>query len=91
MKQEFLTVATLSADVRPEAELDRADRIKAALKAIKAELFNMSEEDLLELQQDINAAIQKRNQVAEENRVAEAGLKVHQHHQANVPSWEEYF
>ncbi|EHP0980093.1 hypothetical protein Q9K88_000988 [Escherichia coli] len=91
MKQEFLTVATLSADVRPEAELDRADRIKAALKAIKAELFNMSEEDLLELQQDVNAAIQKRNQVAEENRVAEAGLKVHQHHQANVPSWEEYF
>lgn len=91
MKQEFLTVATLSADVRPEAELDRADRIKAALKAIKAELFNMSEEDLLELQQDVNAAIQKRDQVAEENRVAEAGLKVHQHHQANVPSWEEYF
>ncbi|EFM9812077.1 hypothetical protein RBH66_04510 [Escherichia coli] len=91
MKQEFLTVATLSADVRPEAELDRADRIKAALKAIKAELFNMSEEDLLELQQDINAAIQKRNQVAEENRVAEAGLKVHQHHQANVPSWNDYF
>ncbi|RFQ36476.1 hypothetical protein CRD82_04395 [Escherichia coli] len=91
MKQEFLTVATQSADVRPEAELDRADRIKAALKAIKAELFNMSEEDLLELQQDINAAVQKRNQVSEENKVAEAGLKVHQHHQANVPSWEEYF
>ncbi|EPU4380216.1 hypothetical protein ACVW8S_000153 [Escherichia coli] len=91
MKQEFLTVATQSADVRPEAELNRAERIKAALIAIKAELFNLSEEDLLQLQQDINAAIQKRNQVAEENRVAEAGLKVHQHHQANVPSWEEYF
>lgn len=91
MKQEFLTVATQSADVRPEAELDRADRIKAALKSIKAELFNMSEEDLLQLQQDVNAAVQKRNQVAEENKVAESGLKVHQHHQANVPSWEEYF
>lgn len=91
MKQEFLTVATLSADVRPEAELDRADRIKAALKAIKAELFNMSEEDLLDLQQAVNAAVQKRNQMAEENKVAEAGLKVHQHHQANVPDWKEYF
>ncbi|EFC1522421.1 hypothetical protein FAD66_10805 [Escherichia coli] len=91
MKQEFLTVATQSADVRPEAELDRPARIKAALKAIKAELFDMSEEDLLELQQDVNAAVQKRNQIAEENKVAEAGLKVHQHHQANVPSWEEYF
>ncbi|EGI4010879.1 MAG: hypothetical protein E6939_07840 [Escherichia coli] len=91
MKQEFLTVATQSADVRPEAELDRPARIKAALKAIKAELFDMSEEDLLELQQDVNAAVQKRNQVAEENKVAEAGLKVHQHHQANVPSWDEYF
>ncbi|EQA2038603.1 hypothetical protein ACXZEU_000231 [Escherichia coli] len=91
MKQEDLTVATQSADVRPEAELDRADRIKAALKAIKAELFNLSEEDLLELQQDINAAIQKRNQVAEENRIAESGLKVHQHHQANVPDFNDYF
>lgn len=91
MKQEFLTVATQSADVRPEAELDRADRIKAALKSIKAELFNMSEEDLLQLQQDVNAAVQKRNQVAEENKVAESGLKVHQHHQANVPSWNDYF
>lgn len=91
MKQEFLTVATQSADVRPEAELNRADRIKAALKAIKAELFDMSEEDLLELQQDVNAAVQKRNQVAEENRIAESGLKVHQHHQANVPSWNDYF
>ncbi|EHB7637520.1 hypothetical protein JV463_000496 [Escherichia coli] len=91
MKQEFLTVATQSADVRPEAELDRPARIKAALKAIKAELFDMSEEDLLELQQDVNAAVQKRNQVSEENKIAEAGLKVHQHHQANVPSWEEYF
>ncbi|HDD9387455.1 TPA: hypothetical protein PBQ32_001202 [Escherichia coli] len=92
MKQEYeLTVATQSADVRPEAELDRADRIKAALKSIKAELFNMSEEDLLQLQQDVNAAVQKRNQVAEENKVAESGLKVHQHHQANVPSWNDYF
>ncbi|EJH3463764.1 hypothetical protein NDW51_001712 [Escherichia coli] len=91
MKQEFLTVATQSADVRPESELNRADRIKAALKAIKAELFNLSEEDLLELQQDVNAAVQKRNQAEQENKVAESGLKVHQHHQANVPSWEEYF
>ncbi|ELE9967222.1 hypothetical protein RBX95_003182 [Escherichia coli] len=84
MKQEFLTVATQSADVRPESELNRADRIKA-------ELFDMSEEDLLELQQDVNAVVQKRNQVSEENKVAEAGLKVHQHHQANVPSWNDYF
>ena len=92
MKQEYeLTVATQSADVRPEAELDRADRIKAALIAIKAELFNMSEEDLLQLQQDVNAAVQKRNQVAEENKVAESGLKVHQHHQANVPDFNDYF
>ncbi|HAY0425817.1 TPA: hypothetical protein JS339_000889 [Escherichia coli] len=86
-----LTVATQSADVRPEAELNRAERIKAALIAIKAELFNLSEEDLLQLQQDVNAAVQKRNQVSEENKVAEAGLKVHQHHQANVPSWNDYF
>lgn len=92
MKQEYeLTVATQSADVRPEAELDRADRIKAALKSIKAELFNMSEEDLLQLQQDVNAAVQKRNQVAEENKVAESGLKAHQHHQANVPDFNDYF
>ncbi|EMX4710078.1 hypothetical protein AAG684_001032 [Escherichia coli] len=91
MKQEDLTVATQSADVRPEAELDRADRIKAALKAIKAELFNLSEEDLLELQQDINAVVQKRNQVSEENKIAEAGLKVHQHQQANVPDFNNYF
>lgn len=92
MKQEYeLTVATQSADVRPEAELDRADRIKAALKAIKGLLMAMSEEDLLQLQQDVNAAVQKRNQVSEENKVAEAGLKVHQHHQANVPSWNDYF
>ncbi|HAV9729244.1 TPA: hypothetical protein JLG91_000153 [Escherichia coli] len=91
MKQEFLTVATQSADVRPEHELNRAERITAALIAIKAELFNLSEEDLLQLQQDVNAAVQKRNQVSEENKVAEAGLKVHQHHQANVPSWNDYF
>lgn len=84
-------MATQSADVRPEAELNRAERIKAALIAIKAELFNLSEEDLLQLQQDVNAAVQKRNQVSEENKVAEAGLKVHQHHQANVPSWNDYF
>lgn len=93
MKQEYeLTVATQqSVDVRPESALNRADRIKAALKAIKSELYNMSEEDLLQLQQDVNAAVQKRKQVAEENRIAEAGLKVHQHHQANVPSWNDYF
>lgn len=92
MKQEHeLTVATQSADVRPESELNRAERIKAALKAIKAELYNMSEEDLLQLQQDINAAVQKRQQVAEENKVAESGLKVHQHHQANVPDFNDYF
>ncbi|HAW5880998.1 TPA: hypothetical protein JL202_000397 [Escherichia coli] len=91
MKQEFLTVATQSADVRPEAELDRADRIKAALKAVKSELYNMSEEDLLELQQAVNTAIQKRNQVAADNKIAEAGLKVHQHHQANVPDFNSYF
>ncbi|WP_244583981.1 hypothetical protein [Escherichia coli] len=51
----------------------------------------MSEEDLLQLQQDVNAAVQKRNQVAEENKVAESGLKVHQHHQANVPDFNDYF
>lgn len=91
MDNKYLTAATKGADVRPEAELDRADRIKAALKAIKAELYNMSEEDLLELQQDVNAAVQKRNQVAEENKVAESGLKVHQHQQANVPDFNDYF
>lgn len=92
MKQEYeLTVATQSADVRPESELNRADRIKAALIAIKAELFNMSEEDLLELQQDVNAAVQKRNQVAEENKVSEAGLKLNHHTQANVPDFNSYF
>ncbi|EEY5700072.1 hypothetical protein ESC46_00450 [Escherichia coli] len=91
MDNKYLTVATQGADVRPESELNRAGRIKAAIKAIKAELFNMSEEDLLELQQDINAAVQKRNQVAEENKVAEAGLKVHQHQQANVPDFNNYF
>ncbi|EIA0544676.1 hypothetical protein K6170_000152 [Escherichia coli] len=91
MKQEFLTVATLSADVRPEAELDRADRIKAALKQIKGLLMAMSDEDLLELQQDVNAAVQKRNQAEQENKVAESGLKVHQHQQANVPDFNNYF
>lgn len=92
MKQEYeLTVATQSADVRPEAELNRAERIKAALIAIKAELFNMSEEDLLQLQQDVNAAVQKRQQVAEENKVSEAGLKLNHHTQANVPDWKNYF
>lgn len=92
MKQDYeLAVATQSANVRPEAELNRAERIEAALKAIKAELFNLSEEDLLQLQQDVNNAVQKRNQVAEENRINESGLKVHQHHQANVPSWNDYF
>ncbi|EFF2589437.1 hypothetical protein B9L76_004738 [Escherichia coli] len=91
MKQEFLTVATQSADVRPEQQLGRDDRIAAALKAIKAELYNMSDEDLADLKQSVDTAVQKRNQVAEENKVAEAGLKVHQHHQANVPSWNDYF
>lgn len=91
MKQYELTVATQSADVRPESELNRAERISQALKAIKAELFNMSDEDLADLKQSVDSAIQKRNQVSEENKVAEAGLKVHQHHQANVPSWEDYF
>ncbi|EJY0868398.1 hypothetical protein OE983_000994 [Escherichia coli] len=86
-----LTVATQSADVRPEAELNRAERIKAALIAVKSELYNMSEEDLLELQQAVNTAIQKRNQVAADNKIAEAGLKVHQHHQANVPDFNSYF
>ncbi|HAW0539747.1 TPA: hypothetical protein JLJ54_002499 [Escherichia coli] len=91
MNQYELTVATQSADVRPESELSRADRIKAALKAIKGELFNMSEEDLLQLQQDVNAAVQKRQQVAEENKVSEAGLKLNHHTQANVPDWKDYF
>lgn len=92
MKQDYeLTVATQSADVRPESELDKPTRIAAALKAIKAELYNMSDEDLLELQQDVNAAVQKRNQVAEENRINESGLRVHQHQQANVPDFNDYF
>ena len=89
MKQEFLTVAMQSADVRPEAELGRAERITAALKVIKGELYNMTEEDLLELQQAVNTAIQKRNQASEENKLAEAGLKVHQ--QANIPNFNDYF
>ncbi|EFI0057647.1 hypothetical protein BG971_000742 [Escherichia coli] len=91
MDNKCLTVATQGADVRPESELNRADRIKAALKQIKGLLMAMSDEDLLELQQDVNAAVQKRNQMAEENKVAEAGLKVHQHHQANVPDFNDYF
>lgn len=91
MKQEFLTVATQSADVRPESELDKYDRIAAALKGIKAELFNMSDEDLADLKQAVDSAIQKRQQVAEENRISEAGLKTHQHHQANVPDFNDYF
>ncbi|HFO4024543.1 TPA: hypothetical protein ACHJU3_001171 [Escherichia coli] len=91
MKQEFLTVATQSADVRPEAELNRAERIKAALKAIKGELYNMTEEDLLELQQAVNTAIQKRNQVAADNKIAEAGLNTNSHQQANIPDFNDYF
>ncbi|EFH1257286.1 hypothetical protein ACERYU_001869 [Escherichia coli] len=91
MKQEFLTVATQSADVRPESELDRPARIAAALKQIKGLLMAMSDEDLLELQQDVNAAVQKRNQAEQENKVAESGLKVHQHQQANVPDFNNYF
>lgn len=51
----------------------------------------MSEEDLLQLQQDVNAAVQKRQQVAEENKVSEAGLKLNHHTQANVPDWKDYF
>lgn len=51
----------------------------------------MSDEDLLELQQDVNAAVQKRNQAEQENKVAESGLKVHQHQQANVPDFNNYF
>lgn len=39
MNQYELTVATQSADVRPEQQLGRDDRIAAALKAIKAELY----------------------------------------------------
>lgn len=90
MKQEYeLTVATQSADVRPEAELDKPDRIAAALKAIKAELYQMSDEDLTDLKQAVDSAIQKRNQVSEENRINESGLKVHQ--QLNVPDWKNYF
>lgn len=90
MDNKYLAVA-VAADVRPESELDKPTRIAAALKAIKAELYNMSNEDLAELQQAVNTAIQKRNQVSEENKVAEAGLKVHQHHQANVPDFNSYF
>ncbi|HHI5607309.1 TPA: hypothetical protein ACPUU8_003503 [Escherichia coli] len=91
MDQKFLTVATQSADVRPEAELGRAERIRAALKAIKGELYNMTEEDLLELQQAVNTAIQKRNQASEENKLVESGLKLNQHQQANVPDFNNYF
>ncbi|EEQ2121193.1 TPA: hypothetical protein ROS33_000380 [Escherichia coli] len=91
MNQYELTAATQSADVRPESELNRAERISQALKAIKAELFNMSDEDLADLKQSVDSAIQKRNQVSEENKIQEAGLKVHQHHQANVPDWKNYF
>lgn len=92
MKQDYeLTVATQSADVRPESELDKPTRIAAALKAIKAELYNMSDEDLLQLQQDVNTAIQKRQQVSEENKIQEAGLKLNHHTQANVPDFNTYF
>lgn len=91
MKQEFLTVATAGADVTPESELNRPEGIAAILSSLKAELFNMSIEDLLQLQQDVNAAVQKRNQVAEDNKVAESALKVHQHQQANVPDFNNYF
>ncbi|HDX7767869.1 TPA: hypothetical protein RPN49_003470 [Escherichia coli] len=91
MDNKYLTVATQGADVRPESELNRADRIKAVLKQIKGLLMAMSDEDLLELQQDVNAAVQKRNQAEQENKVAESGLKVHQHQQANVPDFNNYF
>ncbi|HFF3772643.1 TPA: hypothetical protein ACGCGI_000482 [Escherichia coli] len=89
--QYELTVATAGADVTPEQQLGRDERIAAALKAIKAELFNMSEEDLLQLQQDVNAAIQKRQRASEENKLVEAGLKLNHHTQANVPDFNTYF
>lgn len=91
MNQYELTVATQSADVRPEQQLGRDDRIAAALKAIKAELYNMSDEDLADLKQSVDTAVQKRQQVAEENKVSEASLKLNHHTQANVPDWENYF
>ncbi|HCQ4163059.1 TPA: hypothetical protein OKR56_000155 [Escherichia coli] len=91
MNQYELTAATQSADVRPESELNRAERISQALKAIKAELFNMSDEDLADLKQSVDTAVQKRQQVAEENKVSEAGLKLNHHTQANVPDWKNYF
>lgn len=46
MNQYELTVATQSADVRPEQQLGRDDRIAAALKAIKAELYRLNFEQL---------------------------------------------
>lgn len=91
MDNKFLTAATAGADVTPESQLGRDERIKAALKQIKGLLMAMSDEDLADLQQDVNAAVQKRNQVSEENKIQEAGLKVHQHHQAGVPDWKNYF
>ncbi|HDD9603075.1 hypothetical protein ODQ55_24025 [Escherichia coli] len=91
MNQYELTVATQSADVRPEQQLGRDDRIATALKAIKAELYNMSDEDLADLKQSVDTAVQKRQQVAEENKVSEAGLKLNHHTQANVPDWKNYF
>lgn len=90
MKQYELTVATQSADVRPEAELNRDERIAAALKAIKAELYNMSDEDLADLKQAVDSAILKRNQVSEESEIQKAGLKLN-HRQHGVPDWKDYF
>ncbi|EFB4139424.1 hypothetical protein C0X77_003576 [Escherichia coli O88:H1] len=91
MKEYELTVATQSADVSPEQQLGRDERIAAALKAIKAELYNMSEEDLADLKQCVDTAIQKRQQASEENKIQEAGLKLNHHTQANVPDFNTYF
>ncbi|ELN6259649.1 hypothetical protein RZW51_004948 [Escherichia coli] len=51
----------------------------------------MSDEDLADLKQSVDTAVQKRQQVAEENKVSEAGLKLNHHTQANVPDWKNYF
>ncbi|EHO9652391.1 hypothetical protein KNG66_000411 [Escherichia coli] len=91
MKQEDLTVATQSADVRPEAELDRPARIEAALKAIRSVLMAMPEEDLVALFNDVQKAMESRNRAAEENKLVDQGLSAHSHQQANVPDFNNYF
>ncbi|EEV3839206.1 hypothetical protein EK554_002605 [Escherichia coli] len=90
MDNKYLTVATQGADVRPESELDKPTRIAAALKAIKAELYNMSDEDLADLKQAVDSAILKRNQVSEESEIQKAGLKLN-HRQHGVPDFNNYF